>query len=173
MTVPSTSKRELALADIETTLEAVSAGSSYNYTIDRATRLDGPFFVWLDSVEENVAVFIEEGGTAHGLDTHDGLHLSSMEVFIDIAVRYEPDSTSPLEQTGDSKSTIRSKMIGDIIKAMLADHTRSRAAIRTRLTDDGPVNLDFIGDDDKWHPADWVAHELRFEVDYEMNEASP
>lgn len=172
MAAPSTSKRELVLADIETTLEAVAASSSYNFTIDRATRLDGPFFIWLDSVEENVAVFVEEGGTAHGLDTHGGLHLSSMEVFIDIAVRYEPDDTSPLEQTTEGKSTIRSKMIGDIIKAMLADHTRSQNALTTRLTDDAPVNLDVV-DDDKWYPSDWVAHELRFEVDYEMNEASP
>ncbi len=174
---PSTSTRENALANIKTTLEAVTAGSSYNYTIGEVYRADGPFFAYLDDVQSATVAFIEEGQSSWAPDTHGGKWLVTLEVFIGIAHRYEPNDERPLVNTGDSKSTIRSKMVADVIAALLADNIRGGAAERGfTVTDDGPQNLDDIEDGENgptWFLSPWVAHEIRFEMAMIVDESSP
>src|SRR3990172_1932328 len=87
---PSTSTRENALANVVSTLEAVETGSTYNFTIDKVARTDGPFFIWLGDTYRTLA-FVEEGLTSWKDVTHGGLHMATIEVFVQIATRYEPD----------------------------------------------------------------------------------
>ncbi len=165
------------MKNIKTTLEAVAEGSSYNFSIDEVHRVDGPFFAYLDDVGgADTVVFIEEGQTSWTVDTHDGKWLAVLEVFIGVARRYEPDAESPLTST-IAKSTIRSKLVADVMSALLADDNRGGFASRGfRLTEDGPQNLDDIVDGEGgpvWELVPWVAHELRFEMAMIVDEASP
>lgn len=171
---PSASTRENALANVKTTLEAVVTGASYNFTIDKVARIDGPFFIWLEAGYKTLA-FIEEGLTSWLAVTHSGLWQATVEVFVQIATRYEPDAEgNPFEMSTDSKSTIRSKLIGDVVTALMADRTRGHnAKLGFLLTDDAPLLLDEISQDGVWQSSGWVAHELRFEMSVEVNEGAP
>ena len=167
---PSTSKREAALVALKTTLAAVTKGSSYNYTFDDVLRVDGPWWerVDLDAYGKTTILFVEEGETAHSPATHDGLYESSMEVFIDAVTRYKPDSDNPLTQTTEVKSTIRSKLLADLVKSVMANDSLSgNAKGGVWITDDAPVTADLIDRED------WTGIFTRFEVKYELNEDSP
>ena len=100
--------------------------------------------------------------------------MATIEVFVQMATKYEPDSTIPWEATTSSKSTLRSKLIADAVRALMADRTRGHnAKLGFILTDDAPINLDEIEMNGKWLSDGWVAHELRFEMSIEVNQASP
>lgn len=168
MPAPSTSVRENALANVRSTLAAVTAGASYNFTIDKCARIDGPFFQYLDDNYKTLA-FVEEGLTSWLPQTHDGLWLATIEVFVQVATKYEPDTPNPFEQTTDTKSTLRSKMEQDVTKALLTDPLRGQyAKFGTRVTDSAPINLDLIGEDGRWLTDKWTAYEIRFEVGVEV-----
>lgn len=174
---PSTSTRENALANIKTTLEAVVSGSSYNYTMDEVHRIDGPFFSYLEFVAGDTVAFIEEGQSSWVRETQGGLHLVTVEVFVSVARRYQPPPDNPLLYTTENKSTIRSKLIADVVRALEADYIRGGYAKRGFYpTDDGPQNLDYLdeGEDGPvWILEPWVAHEIRFEMAMEVDESAP
>lgn len=171
---PSTSTRENALANVVTTLEAVETGSTYNFTIDKVARTDGPFFIWLDDSYQTLA-FVEEGLTSWKDITHGGLHMATVEVFVQMATQYQPDHDGhPFLMSTDPKSTFRSKLIGDAVRALMADRQRGGyARYGFILTDDAPINLDEIDTEGVWRAAGWVAHELRFEMSIQVDEDSP
>lgn len=170
---PSTSVRENALANVASTLAAITSGASYNYTVDKVARIDGPFFQYLDENYGTLA-FVEEGQTSWTSTTHSGLWMATVEVFIQMAARYEPDSVVPWEMTTDSKSTIRSKLVADAVRALMADRKRGGyAKLGFLLTDDAPINLDMIEIEGRWIGDSWVAHELRFEMSCEIAQGTP
>lgn len=170
---PAVSVRENALLNIVSTLEAVAAGANYNFTFEKVARVDGPFFQYLDE-SHNTLAFVEEGLTSWQPRTHSGLWMATIEVFIQVATAYEPDSNIPWEMTTDPKSTIRSKLIADVVRALMADTTRGHyAKLGFLLTDDAPINLDGIDLDGRHLSDGWVAHELRFEMSIEVDEDAP
>lgn len=165
---PAVSTRENALANLVTTLEAVEAGANYNYTIEKVGRIDGPFFIYLDQTYRTLA-FVEEGNSSWALDRHDGTWLVTVEVFVQVARVYEDEDVPPWDAT-ETKSTIRSKMIGDVVKALLASNTRGGYAKRGFIvTDDAPLYAP-----EEYDPEGrWVAHEIRFEMAIEVDESTP
>lgn len=167
---PATSTRENALAALKTTLAAITKGSAYNYTFDDVLRLDGPWWerVPLDEYGGKTILFIEEGETAHEPHQQDGVYLSTMEVFIDAITRYNPDSDNPLKQTTEVKSTIRSKLLGDVVKAVMSNDSLDGNAKRgVWITDDAPITVDLI-DQERW-----TGVFTRFEVKYFLDEDAP
>jgi hypothetical protein len=131
-------------------------------------RIDAPFYDVLDDYGGRTLVVIEEGETLHELETHSGLYRSTMEVFVDAVTKYEPDSIDELTQTSESRSTIRSKLIADVVLAIMADDTLGHfAKYGTRITDDAPLSFHEI---DK---EDWTGVQMRFEVRYVLDESSP
>ena len=167
---PATSTRENALAALKTTLAAVAKGAAYNYTFDDVLRLDGPWWerVDIDNYGGNTIVFVEEGETAHEPETQDGKYVSTMEVFIDAITRYKPDSDNPLQQTTEVKSTIRSKLLGDLVKSVMAnDSLDGNAEYGVWIKDDAPITVDLI-DQERW-----TGVFTRFEVKYQLDEDAP
>jgi len=155
---------------MKTQLEAVAKGASYNYTFENVLRVDGPFFERVDLAEYGgrVIVFMEEGETQHTEQRQGGVYLSEMEVFVDAMARYKPDSPNPLRQTSEVRSTIRSKLLADMVRGIMTDdQLGGNATWGCRITDDAPVSQDIITSEE------WVGIEARFVVKYELDESSP
>lgn len=166
---PSASPRENALAEIVSTLEAVTTGASYNYTINKVAQGDGPFFIWLtdevDRLGHKTVCFVEEGQSSWLPETHDGKYVVTLEVFVQAATKFKPEHPNPFLNGSTTKSQVRSRLIADVSKALLADSILGGTAVRgIEITDDAAINLDGIDADGVWAPSPWVAHELRFEV---------
>jgi hypothetical protein len=168
----ATSKIESALEDVRTTLEDIS-GSSYNYPVETAVRVDGPFFQYLDDNYKTMA-FVEEGLISWVHETHGGNLMATLEVFVQIATKYEPDSDNPSLMTTPSKSTIRMDLLQDGIKALMADKNRGGFSNgRFFITDSAPINLDEISQSGVWQTSGWAAYEMRFEMSVDVSEAAP
>ncbi len=166
--MPPTSNRAGALASIATALLDISSTSTeYNFSMDKATLIDGPFYDWVDDSLETQA-FIEAGESFHAQDTHDGLWLSTLEVFVTVIRKYGSSYDDPTERDDEQPSSVRSKLFRDVTKKMLENWTRGGYARDTRLVRDGEVLFE-----DNNIMQEIVGHELMFEVDLEWDVESP
>ena len=166
--MPETAKREGALENIRTELLAISSTSTdYNYSMDKAERIGGPFYEYIDE-SIDTQCFVEPGETTHGRETQDGKYISTMEVFVTGVRKYETGYTHPANRLDDQPSTVRSKLYRDMVKKLLVNWTRGSYARDTRLTNDGELLSEDV-------PIleGRVIHELRLEVDYEWDEDTP
>ena len=91
-----------------------------------------------------------------------------MEVFVTAAKRYQTDAVHPFDRVGDLETTVRSKLVEDVTKALLTTHTRGEYARNTFLANEGPIIEPQVEG-----LEGWVSHEFRFIVQYEYDESSP
>lgn len=167
---PSTTARENCLANIASTLAALTAGADYNYTPNVTVRTSIPFYELLDTslAGDGLMYFIEDGVTNHSVLALGGIFAGEMEVFITAAIRHQPDDPNPITATTTNESTIVGKLYGDIEKALHTTYQRGGAGLLTTLTHDAPVR-----DPDIEELEGWVVHEFRFIILYEYDQAAP
>lgn len=169
------SVQENCLANIVTTLEAATLGgvTMSSATVHRSRPpIDPPFFKRLDESVGDVNVFVEQGNTTYVREAHNyatasvPLVVATMEVFIAVALRWRTDG-SPNERTINPDTQVNG-VIDDVIAALLPTHLRGGNARNTMLTDEGPIDAEGIPEFE-----DWVAQEMRFQIEFEFPEDTP
>ncbi len=167
---PSTTARENCLANIASTLAALTSGAEYNYTPNVTVRTGKPFYDLLDRslTADALMYFIEDGVSNHYVEALGGMWAAEMEVFITAAKRHQPDDPNPITATTENESTVASKLYGDVEKALLTTYKRGDYGLLTLLTHDAPVR-----DPDSEELSGWVVHEFRFIILYEYDQAAP
>jgi len=115
--------KEAIVADLETTLAAVAAGSDYYNTIEKVTRIDaGPM-----NIKMFPAVIIVPLSADYSREGDQGTLTISTEyrVQLSLFMRTRTDAVTKIE-----------KLIRDVHKAILVDRTRGGNALNTRALSD-------------------------------------
>lgn len=170
---PPTDQGRLVLAGLESAIDAIVAGADYNYTPDAVVVADPPAVPWLDR-DRDLIYYISDEDENENQDTMGSVPYRTviMECFIFGAKTYEPDADDPFQLTGDSRSTVRRKMMSDVRRALGVDHDLGGAAFHAEPTSVRPVVLD-VPKGTTAVNARWVAFEMRVEVEYRYDPRAP
>lgn len=162
--------RERILDDIKDALDAITAGSDYWYTPDVVIRTDPPVLKLLQGQNDTLIYFISEGNETEEHWSTGGYQQCALECFIFGSQLWDPTTHEEFarEAAGeDPKSTMRSKMVHDVKRALNVDWTRGALAQNTNITDVRPAYIDVSETVQK------VCFEMRMEILYTYQKLSP
>lgn len=122
--------RELILKNIKTTLQGITTGAGYNYTMQSVER-------WKQkgnttNVSPHIVIHAGPETKTSGPDPQIECELS---IIIEVGYRQDDSDTS-------ESDVIVSKLLADIEKALLADYTRGGYAQETKIT--GNILFEYV-----------------------------
>lgn len=165
MPSPTASKKERILENVRTTLAAIvgdGQNTNYHFTPDRVLRVDGADEFLLDTTLSTLWYVKDARETYEPLNSE--FWDAELEVLVVGMRKHLSDSDDPMTATTEPRSTVRSRLLRDAQKALLADVTRGGLADNTDLVDVNGALLEM---------RPWADVELLLRIEYSFAANDP